>query len=62
MRKVFISFLGSNRYRRCVYTRPNGFKSTVTRFIQTAIFEMLQYEKITIDEFYLFVTPEAKQL
>lgn len=59
--KKLISFVGTGNYQDCIYTRGDGFKSQPTKYIQTALFEMLEYEKENIDQVYIFITDEAKR-
>lgn len=59
--KKLITFIGKNDYTECVYTGQNDFVSQPTRYVQTALFEQLQYEGEAIDKVYLFVTKEAKK-
>lgn len=58
MKKLF-SFLGTSQYVECYYTYGQN-KATYTRFVQTAIFELLLTQGIIIDEVTLFVTNDAE--
>ena len=58
--KKMISFLGTNEYLDCYY-EINDFTSSQTRFIQTALYEMLKQEGTQIDKVYIFLTKEAKE-
>src|SRR5690625_304190 len=58
MRKL-ISFIGNNEYKECVYYDQNNFTSKPTKFVQTALFQLLEHEGENIDEVYLFITKEA---
>lgn len=55
----FVSFLGTGRYLQNIYHGENDFESSVTRFAQVAILEMLLEENEHIKEICLFVTKEA---
>lgn len=59
--KKLITFLGNGDYTDCVYTGKNNFVSRPTEYVQTALFEQLQFEEEAIDKIYLFVTKEAKE-
>lgn len=54
-----ISFLGTNEYLPCIYQKDN-FIASESRFIQTALYEMLQHEGTQVDQVYIFLTEEAK--
>lgn len=56
-----ISFLGTNPYLECIYVKDKEFVAKPSRFIQTAIFEMLEHEGEEIDKVYLFLTKEAQE-
>lgn len=58
--KKMISFLGTNLYLDCYYATGN-FKARLSRFVQTALFEMLQKEGEEIDKVYIFLTEEARE-
>lgn len=58
-RKVLFSFLGLSEYIPCYYTHKN-FKSSFTRFIQTAITEYILRENDHL-EVVVFVTKEAEE-
>ena len=58
--KKMISFLGTNLYLDCYYTK-GAFKARLSRFIQTALFELLQHEGEEIDRVYVFLTKEAEE-
>lgn len=57
--KKMISFLGTNEYLPCIYQKGD-FIASESRFIQTALYEMLQHEGTKIDQVYIFLTEEAK--
>lgn len=59
MKKMF-SFLGTTPYIECLYFKDD-FTSSRTRFIQTALYEMLKKEGVQIDKVYVFVTDEARR-
>lgn len=59
MKKMF-SFLGTTPYMECLYFKDD-FTSSRTRFIQTALYEMLKKEGVQIDKVYVFVTDEARR-
>lgn len=61
-RKVFISVLGTNDYKECVYA-CGGYKSAPVRFIQEATLEYLQKQKAwgQDDVAYILLTKEAYQ-
>lgn len=55
-----ISFLGTTPYLECYYVKGD-FKARLSRFVQTALFEMLQKEGEEIDRVYIFLTEEAEK-
>lgn len=55
-----ITFIGTSDYKKCVYTRPDGFKARPSRYVQIALYDMLLHEGEEIDEVYLFITKEAE--
>lgn len=59
-RNVLFSFLGTSNYQECIYTY-HGRKSQRTRFIQTAIYELVLNECLNL-EVVVFVTKEAKKM
>lgn len=61
-RKVFISVLGTNPYRKCIYFKGD-FKATETRFIQRATLEMLTRDEswnAETDKGFILLTEKAK--
>ena len=60
-KRKLITFIGTGDYDECIYTGADNFESKPTRFIQTALFEMLRHEGEKIDEVYLFITKEAEE-
>lgn len=58
-RKVFISVLGSTDYRECIYY-DDEFKSSLTRFIQVAMFEKILKSWGHNDAAYIFLTSGEK--
>jgi len=46
--------------KNVIYTKNNDFEARPTRFVQTALFEMLKHEGEHIDKVYVFITEEAK--
>lgn len=57
-RRVLFSFLGKGNYKPYIYSFGN-FKATVSRFVQTAIYEYLA-EQDSKPEVVVFVTKEAE--
>ncbi|AEH48000.1 TIGR02221 family CRISPR-associated protein [Parageobacillus thermoglucosidasius] len=57
-RNVLLSFLGRNDYEYCFYTY-RGQRSSYTRFVQTAIYELFRNEEPM--DVIIFATKEAKE-
>lgn len=57
-RNVLLSFLGRNDYEYCFYTY-RGQRSSYTRFVQTAIYELFRSEEPM--DVIIFATKEAKE-
>lgn len=57
-RKILLSFLGNNSYKKCRYITGN-FRSSVVRFVQEALVELHQAEWKREDVVYLFLTSAA---
>jgi CRISPR-associated DxTHG motif protein len=55
-RKVFISFLGTNKYTECVY-KLSKQRSSVVKFVQSALAELFVKEKG--DKYFVFTTQGA---
>jgi CRISPR-associated Csx2 family protein len=61
MARKLYSFLGTNEYRELSYMLPGNLgASSPTRFVQTAIWEMLQRRDELPDEIIVFLTEDAK--
>ena len=58
--KKIISFLGTTLYQECFYAKGE-FKARLSRFVQTALFELLRQEGEEIDKVYIFLTEEAEE-
>lgn len=54
-RKVFLSFLGANNYKECVYT-TEGKESRVVKYVQNAVIDLLASD---FDVYYIFCTEKA---
>ncbi len=54
-RKVFISFLGTGNYKKCIYTYAEQ-KSKVVKYVQTATIELFAKN---FDKYFVFCTKEA---
>ncbi len=54
-RKVFLSFLGANNYKECVYT-TEGKESRVVKYVQNAVIDLLASD---FDVCYIFCTEKA---
>lgn len=59
-RKIFLSFLGTGLYHKCVYYKEN-FESTPTSFIQQATIELLVKQGLQPDAVRIFTTKKAKE-
>lgn len=60
-RKILISFLGNNKYKKCVYkNRALGFESPVVQFVQEAVVQMHCKKWTKNDQIFIFLTDEAK--
>ena len=59
MRRVYISFLGTNDYVECIY--ECGGISTPTRFVQETTLGMFSKDATTDDHGFIFVTDEARK-
>lgn len=55
-----ISFLGTSAYLECMYA-TDDFSARPSRFIQTALYEMLEKEGEQMDKVYIFLTKEAEE-
>ena len=61
MRKLF-TFLGTQSYSECSYILPGNLGvSSPTRYAQLAIMEMLERTEKPLEEFVIFLTPEARE-
>lgn len=61
--KVFLSFLGTNDYIPCYYydELEEGQKSTLSKYVQTALLELYAKDFSENDKCYFFLTEEAEQ-
>lgn len=62
-RKIFLSFLGTNDYIPCYYydELEDGKKSTLSKYVQTALIELYGQHFSEEDKFYFFLTDEAEK-
>src|SRR5690625_1692057 len=60
-RKVFISFLGTGRYKPCVYKSHDGEKSRVVEYVQEAILDLYCREYGEGDKAFFFLTQQAEK-
>ena len=56
-RRIFLSFLGTSNYEKCIYNEKNK-KSRDVKFVQNAIIEL---ENNNFDEKYIICTPTSKE-
>ncbi|MDR2292871.1 MAG: TIGR02221 family CRISPR-associated protein [Prevotellaceae bacterium] len=57
-RKIFLSFLGTNNYEKCVYSYKE-YQSAVVRFVQSALIDMCCKEWDNDDKILIFTTEDA---
>lgn len=60
-RKVFISFLGTNNYKECVYVSKSLGESSVVTYVQDAILQIVSKNWSSNDKAYIFLTQGAKE-
>jgi len=63
MRNVYLSFLGTNRYLRCIYTHPDILDPRPTRYVQEATLRLYDSSRNRCsaeDVAYFFLTEEAR--
>ncbi|MCO5232094.1 MAG: TIGR02221 family CRISPR-associated protein [Chitinophagales bacterium] len=60
-RKVIISFLGTSKYKECVYSSSEKGESKVVQYVQTAIFDLYCKDFSKNDIAFVFLTDEAKE-
>ncbi|MDR2755136.1 MAG: TIGR02221 family CRISPR-associated protein [Planctomycetaceae bacterium] len=60
-RNVFLSFLGTGNYTKCVYQSNDGRKSSCVRFVQSATLELFCYDWKEHDKRFIFTTEESKE-
>lgn len=60
-RNVFISFLGTGRYKPCVYKSHDGEKSKVVEYVQEAILDLYCREYREGDKAFFFLTQQAEK-
>lgn len=60
-RKVFISFLGTNNYKECVYVSKSLGESSVVSYVQDAILQIISQNWTSNDKAYIFLTQGAKE-
>lgn len=59
-RKVFISFLGTNNYKPCVYKSDELGESSVVIYVQDAILQLISKKWTSNDKVYVFLTQGAR--
>jgi CRISPR-associated Csx2 family protein len=59
-RNVFLSFLGTGNYTKCVYQSKDGRKSRCVRFVQSATLELFCSDWKEHDKRFIFTTEESK--
>lgn len=66
MRNVYLSFLGTNKYLKCIYTHPELSEQKPSRYVQTATLRLFDAardaEACNANVAYFFLTEEAKRL
>jgi len=63
MRNVYLSFLGTNRYLRCIYAHPDILDPRPTRYVQEAtlrLYDSSRQHCSSEDVAYFFLTEEAR--
>jgi len=60
-RKVFLSFLGTGNYKECRYSSKNLGESSVVKFVQEAILELIACNWTSSDRAVIFLTDSAEQ-
>ncbi|HLS70190.1 MAG TPA: TIGR02221 family CRISPR-associated protein, partial [Chitinophagaceae bacterium] len=60
-RKVFISFLGTGKYKKCKYSSSEKGESKVVEFVQEAIMDLYCKDFGAEDIAYFFLTKEAER-
>ncbi|MCL2650337.1 MAG: TIGR02221 family CRISPR-associated protein [Candidatus Azobacteroides sp.] len=59
-RKVFLSFLGTNAYTKCVYSFCS-IRSNAVEYVQSALIEMFCTDWTEKDKIFVFITKEAEE-
>ena len=59
-RRVFLSFLGTNNYTKCVYSQGSS-RSKAVEFVQSALTEMFCADWTEKDKVLVFITKEAEE-
>lgn len=57
--KKLLTFLGNTEYKNCIYTY-RGRKTTESRFVQTAIYELFCQDSASEVQIIIFLTEEAE--